>query len=429
MPHHKKLCKIIDNIGEELDLMPKIARVNRHQYSESTEILRFRQEREYRNYSNSDFHFSANNKYKNDERYSSLRKSNRPLKRKRKKTNPLHFLIFSSLVMLLFCTALPFSFNNITKAMFVPTPYKSIQTDMYDLSFPTTKYLSNSWFEGKRMFSFSANEKKSQMIPIKENVNMPVLKQELLTLMENYKTIKPAIFVWDYETQNYVDINASESYATASIIKIPVLIDVFKSIEAGQFSLDDKIPLTEYYKTEGSGSLQFKARDSEYTIDKLAEVMITESDNSATNMLISQVGSMTDVNQSIRDWGLKETKVQTWLPDLKGTNRTTAREMATMLYNIDENDKFLSASSRNKIFNYMGHVHNNRLIQAGLGADAVFLHKTGDIGSMLGDAGIVIAPNGKKYIVVILANRPHNSFAGKEFIVKASEIIYKYMVR
>ena len=138
---------------------------------------------------------------------------------------------------------------------------------------------------------------------------------------------------------------------------------------------------------------------------------------------------MTDVNQSIRNWGLKNTTLQTWLPDLTGTNRTTARDMAQMLYNIDENDKFLTESSRSRILNYMGHVHNNRLIQAGLGAGSVFLHKTGDIGTMLGDAGIVIAPNGKKYIVVILANRPHNSVAGKDFIVHASEIIYNYMVK
>ena len=76
----------------------------------------------------------------------------------------------------------------------------------------------------------------------------------------------------------------------------------------------------------------------------------------------------------------------------------------------------------------MGHVHNNRLIPAGLPQDAEFLHKTGDIGTMLGDAGIVYAPNGKRYIVVIFAKRPHNSPAGKEFIVKASEIIYNNMV-
>lgn len=349
-------------------------------------------------------------------------------KNKRKK-GILQPLIVLGLLALVLFSALPFSFNNITKAMFVPTPYKEIQADMHDISFPTHNYLSNNWFLGQRGFSYSADEKHAQMTPLKENVKMPVLTQSLMNLMENYKTVKPAVFVWDYDTQNYVDINASEIYATASIIKIPVLIDVFKSIEAGQMSLDDTMPLTEYYRTEGSGSLQFRAHNSEYTIDELANRMITESDNSATNMLMAKVGSMTDVNQAIRDWGLKDTYVQTWLPDLTGTNKTTARDMATMLYNIDENDKFLTEESRAKILNYMGHVHNNRLIHAGLGPGAVFLHKTGDIGKMLGDAGIVIAPNGKKYIVVILANRPHNSIAGKEFIVKASEIIYNYMVK
>ena len=361
--------------------------------------------------------------------YAELRELNRPIKKKSKKKKLVQFFVALFFFSILSMFVLPYAFCHITKAFVEPTPYKSVKADLLDISFPTNKYLSNSWVFGNKIFSYSADEKNAAMVPLKENVNMPVLKQELMSLMELYPSIQPAIYVWDYETQNYVDINADKSYATASIIKIPVLIDVFKSIEAGQMSLEDKIPLTEYYRTEGSGSLQFRARDSEYTIDELANRMITESDNSATNMLMAKVGSMTDVNQAIRDWGLKNTFVQTWLPDLGGTNRTTAYEMATMLYNIDENDSFLSEESRQRILNYMGHVHNNRLIQAGLGAGAVFLHKTGDIGTMLGDAGIVIAPNGKKYLVVILANRPHNSPAGKEFIVNASQIIYNYMVK
>lgn len=390
----------------------------------------------------SDFRVSSNTSridnthreyYVNYDNYGNLIGQQQPLRRKkvrnRKKKSILQPLIALGILALVIFSALPYSFNNITKAMFVPTPYREIQADMYDIGFPTHNYLSNNWFLGHRGFGYSADEKHAQMTQLKENVKMPVLTQSLLSLMEDYKTVNPAVFVWDYDTQNYVDINASKSYATASIIKIPVLIDVFKSIEAGQMSLEDTIPLTEYYRTEGSGSLQFKAHNSEYTIDELANRMITESDNSATNMLMAKVGSMTDVNQAIRDWGLQDTHVQTWLPDLTGTNKTTARDMATMLYNIDENSKFLTEESRAKILNYMGHVHNNRLIHAGLGPGAVFLHKTGDIGKMLGDAGIVIAPNGKKYIVVILANRPHNSIAGKEFIVKASEIIYNYMVR
>lgn len=348
---------------------------------------------------------------------------------KSKKKSVLHFLISFSILVFMAVFIMTYSFNGLIKGAFVPTPYKNITTDIRQIAFPVNNYLANSWALGERVISYTPDAKHSQMVSLDENVNMPVLHRELMNLMELYPTVKPAIYVWDYDTKNYIDINGSKIYSTASIIKIPVLIDVFQSIEAGQFSLDDKMSLTEYFRTEGSGSMQFKARDSKYSIDELARRMITESDNSATNMLMAKVGSMTDVNNSIRNWGLKYTKVNTWLPDLSGTNYTTAKEMAQMIYNIDENDKLLSETSRAKIFDYMSHVHNNRLIHAGLGAGSVFLHKTGDIGTMLGDAGIVIAPNGKKYIVVILANRPHNSIAGKDFIVHASEIIYNYMVK
>ena len=146
-----------------------------------------------------------------------------------------------------------------------------------------------------------------------------------------------------------------------------------------------------------------------------------------TNMLISKLGGMNDINIGLRDWGINTTYLRTWLPDLKGTNKTTAADIAKILYNLD-NPGFLNINSREYIIDYMSHVKNDRLIQAGLGEGALFIHKTGDIGTMLGDAGIVYAPNGKKYIVVILAQRPHNSYQGKEFIVKASEKIYKAIV-
>lgn len=411
--------------------MPKIARAYNNRDGQTSEMLSysnsFRYEQQSYSYSSSSYRRTSKTEY--DERYRHLREENRHNKRPRKRKTLAQSIVSGSIILFLLACVMPFAFNNITKAMFVPTPYKNIQTDLKDLSFPTHNYLSNAWSMGNRDFRFAASEKNAQMVPVKENVNMPVLQSELTNLMAQYPTIQPSVYVWDYETGNYVDINASKVYATASIIKIPVLIDLFKSIEAGQVSLEETMPLTEYFRTEGSGSLQFKAAMSEYTIDKLAELMITESDNSATNMLMTRVGSMVDVNQAIRDWGLKNTEVQTWLPDYAGTNHTTAREMGRMLYNIDENDKFLTQESRAKILNYMGHVHNNRLIHAGLGAGAVFLHKTGDIGTMLGDAGIVIAPNGKKYIVVILANRPHNAIEGKDFIVHASELIYNYMVK
>ena len=321
---------------------------------------------------------------------------------------------------------LPTGFNDITKSLFLGENNKNITFNAKEILYPTLNYLSNDWYMGSR-FLATANTENPQMSPVFTTSRMKPLEDKLNALMKAYPTIKPAIYVWDYDTGNYVDINGEKVYSAASIIKIPVLIQLFKQIEANQLQLFDKMELTEYNKASGSGSMQYYRTGSEYTLDYLAKVMIQDSDNSATNMIMSKIGSMTGVNRAIRNWGLKDTHVETWLPDLTGTNYTTAKDLTTMLYNLD-NPSFLNISSREYIVDYMSHVKNNRLIQAGLGKDALFVHKTGDIGTMLGDAGIVYMPNNKKYAVVILANRPYNSPQGVNFIKNASKIIYDYML-
>ena len=126
-----------------------------------------------------------------------------------------------------------------------------------------------------------------------------MLQAKLIHLSTAYPAIKPAVFVWDFETGKYVDIRANEQYPAASIIKIPVLIELFRSIEAGQLNLNDRIALTDYYRAEGSGSLQYQREGQAYSIDSLARVMIQDSDNSATNMLMSSVGGKIDINSAI----------------------------------------------------------------------------------------------------------------------------------
>lgn len=341
------------------------------------------------------------------------------------KYNNIHRIISLAFAGILAFGILPNAYNKITKQFFQKSAHPEIKVNYQQLVFPTANYVNNHMFMNQLSFE-GAEKKKPLMTPLTMNAHLVGIENGIKNLAAQYPMIKPSVFVWDYNTGHYADVNASESFSAASIIKIPVLLQLFRSIEQNQVSLFDEMTLTNYYRAEGSGGLQFKAENSKYTLDHLARIMITDSDNSATNMIMSKVGSMVDVNQGIRDWGLEHTHVKTWLPDMNGTNHTTAKDLAVMLYNI-ENPKFLSLSSREKIFDYMGHVKNDRLLAAGLGAGASILHKTGDIGKMLGDAGIVYTPNGKKYIVVILANRPYNSPAGKEFIVKASELIYKYM--
>lgn len=345
----------------------------------------------------------------------------------KKKKNLLASLISLSFMFLIGYYVLPYAFHRISLPLLTGRQnYSNIQTDYYHLMFPTSKYLHNTIFEGKHALA-GATTKKPLMTDLYKTERLTILEDGLKDLMKKYPTIQPAITVWDFNTGKYVDINGSEIYPAASIIKVPVLINLFKTIESNGLSIYDEMTLTNYYKASGSGNLQYAATGRNLTIDQLAKTMIEDSDNSATNMLMSKLGSMTAVNTAIRTWGIKNTHVQTWLPDLGGTNYTTTNDMATMLFNLD-NPNFLSINSREYIVDYMSHVKNDRLIPQGLGKGATFLHKTGDIGSMLGDAGIVYMPNGKKYIIVIMAKRPYNSPLGKQFIQQASKLIYEGML-
>ena len=368
------------------------------------------------------------------------------IKAKKKKNVLVEFLRFIATISFLSSFAifvLPTSYNSLVKQVFYPTklntiisdsnvmgkenPAYSRKIDLLSLAFPINNYLYNDIFLGAPLMTPTIPKIHSEVTTMYQTGEIEGLKNQLLSLMNQYKQIKPSIYAWEYDQGSYVNINAEDIYPAASIIKLPVLVRMFKSIEANQFTIYDEMKMTEPYRSSGSGNLQYSQAGKSYTMDYLAKIMIEDSDNTSTNMIISKLGGMDDVNIGLRDWGISTTYLRTWLPDLEGTNKTTAIDIAKILYNLD-NPGFLNINSREYIIDYMSHVKNDRLIQAGLGEGALFIHKTGDIGTMLGDAGIVFAPNGKKYIVVILAKRPHNSYQGKEFIVKASEIIYKAIV-
>lgn len=294
---------------------------------------------------------------------------------------------------------------------------------------PTLNYVNNLTFLNKNILAGTPSKGAEKMLSINSTGELTGLKNSILPILDNYKNLHAGIFIYDYHTGKTVDINKDEIFPAASIIKIPVLLDFFnrnKDLEKEGFepiSLDKKLTFTEAHRTEGSGNLQFKSADVDYSIDYLAKIMIRKSDNSATNMLIEEVGGINQLNAAIRHWGFSKTQVTSWLPDLKGTNTTTPYDIATMLYNID-NQKFLPIQSAANIKEYMSHVENRTLIKSQLPENAILMHKTGDIGKMLGDAGVIYSPSGKKYIMVIMVKRPHNDYGARDLIQKVSKTVY-----
>lgn len=297
---------------------------------------------------------------------------------------------------------------------------------------PTADYVHNSYLLGEYLLVPPAKKSK-ELSSINMVSELSETKAKLLDLFKYYPRLKPSVFVWEYSTGRGLEINADEIYPAASIIKIPIAIELMRLIDRSSttnepISLTDKRVFDESYRTLGSGYLQRVRAGNSYSLDYLANIMITNSDNSATNMILNEIGGVDNFNRSMRNYSLKTTAMKNWLPDLEGDNKTTAREMSEILYNID-NPSYLNPKYKSVLHEYMGNTRNTHLLKEKLPFDTLILHKTGNIATMLGDSGIVYTNSGGKYIVTILVKRPKNDYGAKLLIQDASLIIYNDLNR
>jgi len=254
------------------------------------------------------------------------------------------------------------------------------------------------------------------------------LKNKLtgLTADPNYSQLEAGVYIVDLDNKNYVNLKASQTFSAASTIKIPVLVAFFEDVDAGKIRLDEKLAVTKEVIGGGSGYMQYKEVGTKYTALHTATDMIRVSDNTATNMLIQRLGGMEVLNQRFAEWGLTNTAIRNPLPDLTGTNTTSPEDLGNLLIKINRGN-LVSLRSRDRMLSIMRTTKTRTLLPQGLEDGAIIAHKTGDIRSSLGDAGIVDMPNGKRYIVSVLVKRPANDPQAKILIQKISQTAYQHL--
>jgi beta-lactamase class A len=258
------------------------------------------------------------------------------------------------------------------------------------------------------------------------NQELTPLKQKLINLKETYPQLEPGIFLVDLDNGNYVNWNGIAPFPAASTIKIPILVAFFQEIDQGQVFLDEKLTLTESSIGSGSGGMQYQEVGTKYTALATATEMIVNSDNTATNMIIERLGGKEKLNQRFQQWGLESTAINNPLPDLEGTNTTSPRDLAILLAKVNQG-QLVSLRSRDRLLDIMEKTKTRTLLPQGLETGANIAHKTGDIGKVLGDAGIVDMTTGKRYIAAILVKRPHNDYTARKLIQEISNTAYQHL--
>ncbi|MBW4512288.1 MAG: class A beta-lactamase-related serine hydrolase [Scytonematopsis contorta HA4267-MV1] len=251
------------------------------------------------------------------------------------------------------------------------------------------------------------------------------LDPQLQPLIQKYNTLQTGMFFLDLDNGDYLDVGGDKVFSAASTIKLPILMAFFQDVDAGKIKLDEKLATRKDLLADQAGFLQYQPLGKQYTALDTATLMIVFSDNTATNMIIDRLGGIAVLNERFKSWGMKDTVLNSLLSDMKGTNLTTSKDLARSLVLL-VNDKLMSQQSKEMTLDILRRTRTKTLLPAGLGKGAKIYHKTGDIGFVIGDAGVITMPNGKRYLGSIFVTRKYNDIKGREFIQQISKLVYKY---
>ena len=259
------------------------------------------------------------------------------------------------------------------------------------------------------------------------NQELGALKTQVQVLATENPTLTAGIFLVDLDTGSYLNFNGDTAFASASTIKVPILVAFFQAVEDGKVQLDQTLTLKPEHIVGGSGDMQDDAPGKKYSALEVAKKMIVVSDNTATNMMIELLGGAEVLNQHFANWGLRATVLRNNLPDLEGTNTTSAQDLINIIAQIDRGN-LVSVKSRDRILQIMRQTRNDSLLPKGLGEGSVIAHKTGNIDTMLADAGMVDLPNGKRYLVAVMVKHsPETEKQAQTLIRDISRMSYRYL--
>ncbi|MFM7447940.1 MAG: serine hydrolase [Leptolyngbyaceae cyanobacterium] len=260
--------------------------------------------------------------------------------------------------------------------------------------------------------------------PITLGSEITALKVPIQTLMAKDPNLQAGVFFLDLDTNAFLDINGSASFSAASTIKFPILLAFFQDVDGGKIRLDEPLTMKKELIAQESGDMQFQPPDTKFSALETATKMITISDNTATNMLIARLGGINALNSRFQSWGLTTTKLKNMLPDLEGSNQTSAKELSLLLGRIGNGD-LVSVKSRDRMLAIMEKTVSDSMLPRGLGEGATIAHKTGDIGTTVGDVGLIDVPTGKRYIGGVFVKRPRNDESGPALIREISQLTYQ----
>ena len=235
-----------------------------------------------------------------------------------------------------------------------------------------------------------------------------------------------AYAVRDLATGYTSGYNMNQVMPAASTIKIPIMVEVFKQMAAGNFDLNRRVELLARDRDRGSGTICDSPVGSTFPVSMLLTQMITVSDNTAANMLIRLVGRR-HINATMADLGLHHTHLADYIRteewSVRTALRTTPSDMVHLLTDMAKNRLIDEWSSRHMVA-ILEDQEINTLLPEPL-PDIPIAHKTGSFDDTLNDVGIVYAA--EPYVIAVMTTNLPSLGAGRDFIHHISRVAFTRM--
>jgi beta-lactamase class A len=248
------------------------------------------------------------------------------------------------------------------------------------------------------------------------SAQLPGLRQDFAARLAK-DTASAGVALVDLATGDTLGINPLRRFHAASTMKVPVLIELARRIDAGDFHWNDSLTVVNRFHSIVDGSEYSLSLDDDsdstlyaipgrrIPIRTLARLMIVRSSNLATNMLVDLLGA-DRVNATAHALGADSIQVLRGVEDQKAydqglNNTTTAWDLAVLLAAL-QSGRAASPASTEMALGMLKAQEFNEGIPAGLPPGTPVAHKTGWLTSVSHDAAIIYPPGRPPYVLVVL---------------------------
>ena len=246
------------------------------------------------------------------------------------------------------------------------------------------------------------------------------------------------------ETGMRLSVGGNARFHAASTMKVAVLIELARRIDAGGMSWSDTVTVRNAFRsivdssdyhlnpTDDSDSTLYRAENQGVAVRRLAELMITRSSNLATNLLVARLGPVR-IQATARALGADSILIRRGVEDGKayaaGLNNTlSAQDLAALLSAIVSGRAASAAGTAEMTRILLAQEFNDR-IPAGLPPGTPVAHKTGEITALAHDAAIIYPAAGPPYVLVVLTSGLAAADAAAALIADLSRMIWRVVTR